>query len=199
MPYDRPETVVGKKKQWLPPATGLKMNVDGEGAGGLIRNAVGDWVIGFKAFINVNSAFEAEATALLMGLKMAAKNNYTQLTVSTHSMQLFQEITNNDTNENNLVCLCRALLQKLGNVQVLHEARSANVAAARLAKEGNKLVQDCFLGRMGSSPVVHSEALCQSTSLDAGTSGQACVCNVRDNPSQSRAFWLLYVLSSLNF
>ncbi|KAM3286471.1 hypothetical protein P3S67_025270 [Capsicum chacoense] len=98
----------------------------------------------FSASINVNSAFEAEVTALIMGLNMAAKHNYTQPTVSTDSLQLCQGITNIDTNETNLVCMCRDLLRKMGNVQVLHEARSANVAADRLAKEDNKLARVCF-------------------------------------------------------
>ncbi|KAF3642288.1 putative protein UXT -like protein [Capsicum annuum] len=55
----------------------------------------------FSASINVNSFFEAEALALLMGLHMAAKNNYTQLLGST---------------------------TEYGNLQVLYEDRSANVA-----------------------------------------------------------------------
>lgn len=79
-----------------------------------------------------------------MGLNMSAKHNYKQLTVSNDSLKLFQGITNNDTNENNMVCLCRDLLQRLGNVQVLHEARCANAAADRLAKEVNKLFCICF-------------------------------------------------------
>ncbi|KAF3664812.1 putative protease 2-like [Capsicum annuum] len=103
--------------------------------------------MGFAASINVNSAFEAEATALLMGLQMAAKTKYSNLIVETDSLHLFNEINSdctNDNNDNNLICLCRALLQRMGNMQVLHEDRSANATADRLAKEGNKLAQDSF-------------------------------------------------------
>ncbi|KAF3654824.1 hypothetical protein FXO37_16277 [Capsicum annuum] len=196
---NQPTTYI-EEKHWQAPNNGIKLNVDGSfnaktklgGAGGLIRNQDGKWMTDFSASINVNSTFEAEARALLMGLQMVVKNNYNQIIIATDSLQLYKELYDSDTKVNNLICLCRALLQQMGNLLVLHEDRSTNAVADRLAKEGNKLAQDSFCEEWVVPPMFIRKELeldKEGTTLVGqymSLSMDICICSARKELSPAR-------------
>ncbi|PHT55428.1 hypothetical protein CQW23_03914 [Capsicum baccatum] len=79
---------------WTPPMSGIALNVDGSfnltqgGVEFVFRNNEGCWIVGFSASINVQSSFEAETTALIIGIKMALQMRLSQLTVATDSKKL---------------------------------------------------------------------------------------------------------------
>lgn len=66
---------------------GVKLNIDGSfyyntkkgGAGGVFRNTEGNWLLGFRAFINVANTFNAEVMALILGLDIDKKMSFTAL------------------------------------------------------------------------------------------------------------------------
>lgn len=100
--------------------------------------------MGFSDNIDVNSTFEAKIMALIMGLKLAVKMQYTQIVGSTDSIKLSTTLNDSYTNEHNLISICRDLLQLLGSPQVHYEKRSTNAVADIVIKEGNKLGSDSF-------------------------------------------------------
>ncbi|KAE8686062.1 hypothetical protein F3Y22_tig00111086pilonHSYRG00007 [Hibiscus syriacus] len=65
---------------WKAPTDGaIKLNIDGAsqgnlgipGAGGIFRNAAGEWVLGFSALLGVCSSIAAELQAFRLGLAIA--------------------------------------------------------------------------------------------------------------------------------
>ncbi|XP_047268043.1 uncharacterized protein LOC124898438 [Capsicum annuum] len=142
---------------WPSPLMEIKLNIDGSldnsskrgAVGGVFRNTEENWFLGFSAHINVNSAFEAEILALVMGLNLAIKMKVTQLAIATDFKKLAMTlneygITERDTDEINLISIYRDLVEQMRNPPVHHEKWSMNVIADMLAKEGNKLKSDCF-------------------------------------------------------
>lgn len=69
------------------------MNVDGScgittgtiGAGGVIRNSVGEWIAGFVANIGNGQILDAEIWGVAFGLKLAVDRGVSNLTVEMDS------------------------------------------------------------------------------------------------------------------
>ncbi|KAH0681796.1 hypothetical protein KY289_019548 [Solanum tuberosum] len=55
------------------------------GTGGVIRDHLGSWIVGFSCKVKVVNAHHAELLALLHGLKLAPKININHLLVETDS------------------------------------------------------------------------------------------------------------------
>jgi len=70
--------------RWIPPDIGFKLNIDASfnhnsrkgGMGYVIRNHLGDWIIGMSSRITSNSVQNAELLALLHGLRLAISKNF---------------------------------------------------------------------------------------------------------------------------
>ncbi|XP_047259844.1 uncharacterized protein LOC124892660 [Capsicum annuum] len=86
----------------------------------------------------------------------------------------------------------RALLQQMGNLLVLHEDRSTNAVADRLAKEGNKLAQDSFCEEWVVPPMFIRKELeldKEGTTLVGqymSLSMDICICSARKELSPAR-------------
>lgn len=76
--------------------------------------------------------------ALILGLGLTVKMKCTHLEIATDSLELTKSIHQNIGIDTNLICMCRNLVQKLGNPVVRHECRNQNGAADLLAKEFQK-------------------------------------------------------------
>ncbi|KAL6130125.1 hypothetical protein ACLB2K_068506 [Fragaria x ananassa] len=71
----------------------FKLNIDGTratasgkiGAGGVIRNHAGTWIIGFQINLGVGEILTAEAWGLFYGLKLAVKLQISNLEVESDS------------------------------------------------------------------------------------------------------------------
>ncbi|KAM3340792.1 hypothetical protein P3S68_028426 [Capsicum galapagoense] len=137
---------IGMNVDPKPQDEGLKLYVDGSydatsnagGAGGLLRNAYGDWVWGFNAKFTALSAIHAETLALYLGLKMAKKLQCDKLIVATDSTALQLALNDTLVADNNLISLCRVLLQELGIAGIHREDRRCNEAVGTLVKQGRK-------------------------------------------------------------
>lgn len=132
------------RQQWQPPIHGLKFNIDGSfdhktgagGAGGILRDNRGNWVKRFMAKISVKSPLEAKTRALYIGLHLAIQLKCSNICIATGSVMLANECNNGVEPNSNLMKLCRGLLRRLGDPQVIHKGRMTNKAADRLVEEG---------------------------------------------------------------
>ena len=104
---------------WTTPTPGwLKLNVDGSvddnkgpaGAGGVLRDSMGNWVGGFSTRLRECSMEEAETWALLHGLRLAWDLGARQLSVEINSLGVFSWVTGKEEVDNflgNVVFECK--------------------------------------------------------------------------------------------
>ena len=79
--------------RWTPPDGWILLNVDGAakenpgeaGGGSVVRNARGDWVLGFCCYLGVCSSLRVELLALLYGLRIARSQGFRKLIVHMDS------------------------------------------------------------------------------------------------------------------
>lgn len=76
---------------------------------------------------------------------MAKKLQCAKLIVALNSSTLASSLTNAVVPDNNLLIMCRDLLQKMGNTRVRHEDERFNEAADTLPKESRKKEVHQFL------------------------------------------------------
>ncbi|KAL6204896.1 hypothetical protein ACLB2K_022163 [Fragaria x ananassa] len=107
-----------------PPENFFKLNVDGTrtspsgkiGAGGVIRNHCGDWIIGFHINLEVGEILDAEAWGLFHGLKLAVDLNIKNLVIESNSAVLVQLMQNSNFDIHPLgspLCGCKNMMNKM--------------------------------------------------------------------------------------
>ena len=83
--------------RWHAPSGGfMLLNTDGcskgnpgpSGGGGVLRDSAGQVLVGYSAFLGVNTSLRAEALALLTGLRLCVHKGYTQVRVQSDSLVL---------------------------------------------------------------------------------------------------------------
>ena len=138
-----------RQVQWLKPAAGWhKLNTDGlvvnssglAGCGGLLRDSVGQWVVGFTKSISVNSSIVAELWALREGLGICLERGFSTVEIeldATATISLVSSNVNANGDLSGLVDDCRELLLRLPQVKLSHCFREANFCADTLAKLGS--------------------------------------------------------------
>lgn len=96
-----PSTIVTHFIKWYPPiALCIKLNVDGaftptnshRGAGGVLRNSIGEWLLGFSCGFHCTSSNQAEFLALKQGLNLAISLGITHLEINSDSKVLIQSL-----------------------------------------------------------------------------------------------------------
>ena len=89
--------------RWKPPPDSyIKLNSDGSsfgnpstaGFGGLLRNADGDWIVGFSGYCGVVDNLCAELLALRRGLKLAWDYGYRQLICEIDCLEIVRLVRN---------------------------------------------------------------------------------------------------------
>ena len=138
-----------RQVQWLKPAPGWhKLNTDGlvvnssglAGCGGLLRDSVGQWVVGFTKSISVNSSIVAELWALREGLGICLERGFFTVEIeldATATISLVSSNVNANGDLSGLIDDCRELLLRLPQVKLSHCFREANFCADTLAKLGS--------------------------------------------------------------
>ena len=132
---------------WRPPPSGwLKLNTDGSflpnnnagGAGAVIRDSEGSLIIASCARANdCLDAEEAEAHAMLMGIKLLHTLHDSKAIVETDSSSLAAALQCQEQDKSRLCFIieeAKDLLSKLQGVVVTHAKRHANQVADALAK-----------------------------------------------------------------
>ncbi|KAI5339865.1 hypothetical protein L3X38_019138 [Prunus dulcis] len=137
---------------WEPPELGqFKLNVDGSrrcasgsiGAGGVIRNSLGDWVCGFAVNLGKEQILEAEVWGLFFGLQLASAKGIRRLTVemdAATAVLLVQQHSRLGSHPlASLIASCCAMVRQIGDCSVSHIYRERNFVADCLAKWSHNL------------------------------------------------------------
>ncbi|PRQ50066.1 putative ribonuclease H-like domain-containing protein [Rosa chinensis] len=131
---------------WCKPGLGFfKLNVDGSrssngmiGSGGVIRDAIGEWISGFMVNIGAGSVIQAETWGLYHGLQIASSLHINHLEVESDSACLVQ-LLQSDAIElhplGTILMNCKQLLNQFDACQIRHIHREGNMVADILAKE----------------------------------------------------------------
>lgn len=129
---------------WIPPPRHyFKLNTDGsslgnpgkEGIGGVIRNANGDWVLGFaQSFLHATNNWSF--LALWKGLQLALQHNLTPIIINIDPEDIIIMLKSKNALFNSFIHECRLMLQRLGRPPVQHSYREQNKVVDALAKEG---------------------------------------------------------------
>lgn len=133
--------------RWFPPPPGsFKLNTDGSfyakdktgGIGGVIRNANGEWVIGFSKKVCALNHTHAELSALEHELHLVIDHQLTLVEIETDSIEVIELLNEKIPIFNNLINSCRFHLKRLGNLVIRHSFREGNKVAHALANKGSK-------------------------------------------------------------
>ncbi|XVF03450.1 hypothetical protein REPUB_Repub04eG0262600 [Reevesia pubescens] len=135
-----------------PPEGGMKINTDGSsignpgpaGAGGLIRDYNGNFLIGFSRKLGITTSMGAELWAIRDALKIAFNHGFSNIWLETDSQVAIHLLTNCFDKSHILYVLlhdCRCLMDQL-NVQIKHTYREGNCCADMLAKNGVSQEED---------------------------------------------------------
>ena len=140
--------LVVKRVSWVKPDLGwFKLNTDGASrgssssaaGGGLIRDEVGNWVIGFSRKIGRIDSFAAEMWALRDGLQLCQQMSVRAVLIELDAKALVDDL-NNSAYSNAVISPllddCKFLISQFPQVRVKHIYREANKCADRLAKLG---------------------------------------------------------------
>ncbi|KAL9409051.1 hypothetical protein AB3S75_047440 [Citrus x aurantiifolia] len=144
----QPLTVKQKKVEklicWRAPIwPSVSLNTDGArkglgqtGAGGLLRDFAGNWIMGFIVNLGTCSVLSAALWGLLHGLRMAWENGFRRVQVGVDNKSVVHLLTMASVPENEnatLIKAIRKLLEQDWIVQLEHVYREANCAADFLA------------------------------------------------------------------
>lgn len=130
---------------WQPPLSPwLKLNCDGSslnycmGVGGCLRNASGNWLLGFAKSFGVGGPLEVELKVILLGLEIVTSLPQIPKTmIETDSSEALQLLLDSSFHSHATVIEnCRYLLTKLGDYHFVKVSRQQNSSANTLAKEG---------------------------------------------------------------
>lgn len=129
-----------------PPGEWVKVNVDGScdqrtgkiGAGGIIRDHSGKWMVGFLHNIGKGNSFIAKAWASLSGIQVAIDRGFSCVILESDSLEIVKLI--NDLNPLptehplfSIVFSIRQCMGRLANVKVVHVFREVNTCADMMA------------------------------------------------------------------
>ncbi|WRX14343.1 Ribonuclease H domain - like 10 [Theobroma cacao] len=105
-------------------------------AGGVIRNAEGDWQAGFVAKLGKCSAYRAELWGVLHGLRLAWDSEFKKVQVQVDNKMVVQAVSTDKLIPGTNTDLIRAIknvLQKEWEVSFMHTYREGNMVADYLA------------------------------------------------------------------
>ncbi|XP_050222138.1 uncharacterized protein LOC126672232 [Mercurialis annua] len=130
-----------------PPMNWVKINTDGAfdqrtgiaKAGGLVRNAMGNWLGSFSMTIGYDSVLGAEFKGAYHGLLLAWNLGCRRVILEVDNKMVVEKVNSNEMagHHSNLLCAVRALIARNWEVKVQHVYREANNAADHLASKGH--------------------------------------------------------------
>jgi len=148
----------GQNEQWIrwefPTEGWMVLNTDGAvkaqlgsaGAGGVIRDEWGNWIVGYSEYLGYCSIFKAELRGILRGLKIAKEHHITKLWIRTDSTSVVNALKNFRSEHREHFFLLQQCIQLLKwdrwEVQISHCFRETNQVADKLATIGTE-------GRLG--------------------------------------------------
>ncbi|KAK6778033.1 hypothetical protein RDI58_024751 [Solanum bulbocastanum] len=100
--------------------------------GGVFRNSIGDWMLGFTGTCPTSKPLETEMRALLLGLTLALQYEMMHLEINIDSLQLVHLLNSPLFHDSPLLIDCRYLLRRMGDPRVSHVYREQNKLADAL-------------------------------------------------------------------
>ncbi|OIT40116.1 putative ribonuclease h protein [Nicotiana attenuata] len=134
--------------KWIPQKPNYyKLNTDGatssetdaDEIGGVIRNHLGAWMVGFAGQVPHVHCITTELHALIKGLSLALEMQLIPLEVETDAHEVITLLDTDNSKYTNLICDCRHLLGMLHNLPVRHAYKEQNGIADQLAKLGIRM------------------------------------------------------------
>ncbi|KAH0646562.1 hypothetical protein KY284_034446 [Solanum tuberosum] len=137
--------------QWIkPPARWFKLNMDGSalsnpgsiGAGGVLRNSLGDIIFAFSTPLGEGTNNQAEVEAALFGLSWCVQLNYKNVILEVDSQLLVDWLMNNKSTPWSISPQMQQLHQvinQLTHFNCIHTLREANFVADSLSKHSHQL------------------------------------------------------------
>lgn len=130
----------------------MKLNVDGSsignlghsGFGGLIRNSLGEWIVGFSGACGVTCNMNAELHATAYGLKLAWDKGFRAVVCESDSQTALQMVSERVTFSHPYAPLVEyicAFVNYNWDLSFLHSLREGNMCADWLAKYGSNMTQ----------------------------------------------------------
>ncbi|GLU15130.1 hypothetical protein SLE2022_316500 [Rubroshorea leprosula] len=128
----------------------IKLNSDGSsignpglsGSGGIFRDSLGNWVLGYARNIGFSSPLAAELWAIRDGLVLAIQRGFHNLIVESDSKVAVLLLTKGCVSthpHSTLILDCRMLMQKIHQIHLVNIVRERNMCADQLAKMGMSL------------------------------------------------------------
>ncbi|MQL77989.1 hypothetical protein Taro_010399 [Colocasia esculenta] len=162
--------------RWIPPDSGLVLNVDGAskgnpglcGGGGCIRDSAGKMLLGFAHSYGSGGSFLAEARALCDGIRLATEFGLTLSLIQSDSAALVSSLKSATSPSWVSLRWWREVYDyiRTSEVQVIHVYREANQVADALANYGCKILGNVYaLVEWEHSTPLELGALSQSLSL----------------------------------
>ena len=133
---------------WEPPPRGFfKLNSDGSsaanpgeaGAGGIIRNDQGQWLVGYSRKLGQATSTYAELWGVRDGLQLAVKRGLFDIIIEVDSQVVFDLICKELVDSHTLGSIikeCRSLLEQIPNHRLCKINREINSCADHLARMG---------------------------------------------------------------
>ncbi|XP_061998979.1 uncharacterized protein LOC133716290 [Rosa rugosa] len=154
-----------------------KLNIDGTrssstckiGAGGVIRDHMGNWITGFQVNLGTGEILDAKAWGLFYGLKLAVSLHISHLEVESDSailVQLMQKAEFSLLPLGSLLKGCSNMMDVMENVHLSHIFRECNMTADSLAKEsinhelGVIIFENLPVLELGGAPALTFSSFC---------------------------------------
>ncbi|XP_049348974.1 uncharacterized protein LOC125813528 [Solanum verrucosum] len=137
--------------QWIkPPEKWVKLNTDGSalnnpgsiGAGGVLRNHMGELLLAFSVPLGEGTNNQAEVEAALFGLTWCAQLNYNKVILEVDSQLLVDYFLNKQISPWSISSQMQRLQQLSSNfpqIKCIHTLREANFVADTLSKHSHQL------------------------------------------------------------
>lgn len=94
--------------------------------GGVFRNSIGEWILGFTEICPTSKPRETEIWALLLGLTLALRYEILHVEINIDSLQLLHLINSSLFHDSPSSIDCRFLLCSIGDPRVSHVYREQN-------------------------------------------------------------------------
>ncbi|XP_056690353.1 uncharacterized protein [Spinacia oleracea] len=107
------------------------------GIAGIVRDHIGNWVLGFQQKCYAQSVLMRELQAICIGLQIIKERSWTRVIVNSDSQQAINRILHVENIKDAnffIVKKCRGLCMRRNEIRLEYEARETNRVANRLAK-----------------------------------------------------------------
>ena len=136
---------------WDKPEQGwMKLNTDGSslgnpglaGGGGVVRDWIGRWIVGFTRKIGITTGLLAELWAIRDGLMLCIERNFSKVEVELDAkavVDMLIDLQYDNMSISSILEDCKLLVSQIPQTKIKHCYREANRCADRLARKGAEL------------------------------------------------------------